>query len=133
MNIIPSLWLTRERTPKFRNMTWWSSSWINHRMSFDGHVLDVRTGVIFEVLYRLLLTLGEKKIWGGEISWVTWVFLPELLQMFLTFSHITLLVIILERFTTYFQMAPFYSIELLFHQNELSRLSEMIFSHYCFR
>lgn len=71
--------------------------------------------------------MGGKSVESPECSFLS------VLQMFLTFSHITLPVIILERFTTYFQMAPFYSIELLFHKNELSRLSEMIFSHYCFR
>lgn len=81
-------------------------------MSSDGHVSDVRTGVTFEVLYRLLLTQLSQ---------------PSVPQALLTLSHITLLVIILEMFTTCFQMAPLYSIELLFHQNELSRLSEMIF------
>jgi len=101
-------------------------------MSVDGHVLDVRTGVIFEAPFRLLLTLGEEKHGGKSVESTECSFL-SVLQMFLTFSHITLLVIMLEMFTTYFQMAPLYSIELLFHQNELSRLSETIFSHYCFR
>ena len=118
-----------ERTPKFRNVTWWRSNSINHKMSFDGHVLDDRAEVIFKILYRLLPTL-EEKTWGenqlGQLSIPSWV-------CYRRHSHNSPGNSSRKGLQLLFRQLLFILYNHIFTRMTLNRLLKMIFWHYCFR